>query len=47
MREYARKMKVRYDHLSFKFDGVALDPQQTPADLDDMEEGDCIDVVGL
>ena len=47
MREYAKKMNVSYEKLSFKFDGVTVHPQQTPGDVDDMEDGDCIDVIGL
>ena len=46
MREYARKMAVRFEQLTFSFDGVTLSPRQTPGDVD-LEDEECIDVTGL
>ena len=46
MREYALKMKVPYEQLSFNFDGIRLEPQETPTDQD-MEGDECIDVLGI
>ncbi len=45
-REYAYKLKVPYERLSFSFDGARLEVSETP-DSVDMEDDECIDVIGL
>ena len=43
MRQYAEKMNLEMEKLTFYFDGDKLKSLSTPEDVD-MDDGDCIDV---
>ena len=43
MEKYAEQSKIELSRLSFQFDGEALQPDDTPIDLD-LDGGECIDV---
>ena len=44
MREYCRRMHMRYGTVRFQFDGDDIDPIVTPQSLE-LESDFCIDVV--
>lgn len=46
MREYASKKGVDYQKLKFEFDGESVKATDTVDSLD-MEDEDCIDVIGI
>jgi len=43
MRDYCRKMHVKYGSVHFQCDGERIDPHVTPETLE-LESGCCIDV---
>ena len=45
MKKFAEIKGLNVKNLTFRFDGDDLGTADTPIDLD-MEDGDCVDVVG-
>ena len=44
MRQYCRRMRIKYGSVRFHFDGEPIDPRETPDTLE-LESDVCIDVV--